>query len=259
MTVTIAPPPTAARSSALWQLTLVELKLLSRARVGFILGILFPLLLLVIFGSIPSFEVPRAIYGGLTVVDEYVPILAALSIAMLALSFTPAVLADYRERGILRRLQTTPAGAGRVLAANFTASLTVAAARVILVLAVARLAYNVPLPRQPLAFVVYALLTAFALLAGGLLIAAVASTSQTAQAIGSLAFFPLMFFAGLWLPIPSMPSVLQHISHVTPLGAAVQALQYASDGQWPHPQQLLILIAYTVVLGAAAVKLFRWE
>lgn len=107
--------------------------------------------------------------------------------------------------------------------------------------------------------VVYALLTALALLAGGLLIAAVAATNQTAQAIGLFAFFPLMFFAGLWLPIPSMPPVLQHISHVTPLGAAVQALQYASDGQWPHPQQLLILLAYTVVLGAAAVKLFRWE
>jgi ABC-2 type transport system permease protein len=54
-------------------------------------------------------------------------------------------------------------------------------------------------------------------------------------------FFPLMFFAGLWLPIPSMLSVLQHISHATPLGTAVQALQYAPNGQWPHWQQLLIL------------------
>lgn len=68
-----------------------------------------------------------------------------------------------------------------------------------------------------------------------------------------------MFFAGRWLPIPSMPSVLQHISHATPLGTAVQALQYATNGQWPHWQQLLILAAYAVGFGLAATKLFRWE
>jgi ABC-2 type transport system permease protein len=259
MSVTTAPPPPAARGSALWQLTLVELRLLVRERVRFVIGTGFPLLLLVIFGSIPSFRTPRAIYGGLTVVDEYVPILIAFSIALLGLTFTPTVLAGYREKGILRRLQTTPAGPGRVLAADFAVSLAVAAVRVILVLVVARLAYNVPLPRQLGAFVSYALLTALALLAVGLLIAAVAATSQTAQAIGIFLFFPLMFFAGLWLPIPSMPSILQHISHVTPLGAAVQALQYAANGQWPHWQQLLILAAYTVVAGLAAARLFRWE
>jgi ABC-2 type transport system permease protein len=259
MSVITAPPPGATRGSALWQLTLVELKLLVRERVSFIIGIGFPLLLLVIFGSIPSFKTPRAIYGGLTVVDEYVPILIALSIALLALAFAPTVLAEYREKGILRRLQTTPAGPVRVLVAELAASLTVAAVRVVLILVVARLAYHVPLPRQPGAFVIYALLTALALGAIGLLIAAVATTSQAAQAIGPLLFFPLMFFAGLWLPIPSMPPLLQHISHVTPLGAAVQSLQYAAVGQWPHAQQLLILIAYTAGLGLAAARLFRWE
>ncbi len=69
----------------------------------------------------------------------------------------------------------------------------------------------------------------------------------------------MMFFAGLWLPIAQMPSVLRHISHATPLGAAVQALQDSAQGHWPHPLQLLTLAAYAVAFGLAATRLFRWE
>ena len=43
-------------------------------------------------------------------------------------------------------------------------------------------------------------------------------------------FYAMMFFAGLWLPIPNMPATLQHTSHATPLGAAVLALTAATMG-----------------------------
>ena len=79
------------------------------------------------------------------------------------------------------------------------------------------------------------------------------------QAAGAILFFPMMFFAGLWLPIAAMPAVLQHISHVTPLGAAVQALQDAVQGHLPHPLQLITLAAYALVFGLVAARLFRWE
>ena len=59
----------------------------------------------------------------------------------------------------------------------------------------------------------------------GLVIAAVARTANGANVIGRLVFFPLMFFAGLWLPRALMPGVLLDISNYTPLGAAVQAMQ----------------------------------
>ena len=68
-----------------------------------------------------------------------------------------------------------------------------------------------------------------------------------------------MFFSGLWLPIPSMPTVLQHISHATALGAASGALQNATLGVWPTWLQLVTLAAYAVVFGLAAARFFRWE
>ena len=40
---------------------------------------------------------------------------------------------------------------------------------------------------------------------------------------------------------------------------AVQALQDAWLGHWPHPLQLITMAAYLVVFGVAAAKLFRWK
>jgi ABC-2 type transport system permease protein len=241
------------------RLALTELKLFTRERVRLVFGVGLPLVLLIIIGSIPYFNKPRGVYGGFTFLDVYVPIMVAFSIALLSLTALPLVLTGYREKGVLRRLQTTPVGPGRVLGAQLLANLTVASVTVVLLVALARIGYGVALPRQFAGFVIATLLAAAALMAIGLFIAALAPSAKAAQAIGAVLFYPLMFFAGLWLPIANMPAVLQHISHATPLGAAVQALTDAAQGQWPTWLQLLTLAAYAVAFGLAAARLFRWE
>jgi ABC-2 type transport system permease protein len=263
MSVTAVPAPQtqaqAARSSALIKLSLTELRLLSRERVRMVLPVAIPLLLIIILGNIGSLRQPRAIYGGESFIDLYTTIMVVMGLALLALTNMPMMLADYRERGVLRRLQTTPIGPVRVLAAQLIADLTVAVVMVVLILAVARIGFAVPLPRQAGGFVLAALLAAAALLGAGLLVAAVAPTGRVARGIGALLFYPMMFFAGLWLPIPNMPAALQHISHATPLRAAVPALTAAAGGSMPTALQLLTLAAWAVALGLAAARFFRWE
>ncbi len=80
-----------------------------------------------------------------------------------------------------------------------------------------------------------------------------------ARGIGALLFYPMMFFAGLWLPIPNMPAALQHISHATPLGAAVPALHRGGPRVLPTALQLVTLAAWAVAFGLAAARFFRWE
>jgi ABC-2 type transport system permease protein len=258
MSVTTVPRPVAARGSALGRLTLMELTMVLRER-SRLIRLMIPFILLVIFGSIPFYTQDRASLGGHSLFDAYLPILISYALGMVALTGLATVLATYREKGVLRRLQTTPAGPVRVLAAQIIAQLGVVAVMVVVIIAVARLGYGVFLPRQAAGFAVAALLAAAALLALGLLVAAAAKTSQAAQGIGLLLFFPLMFFAGLFFPIPVMPSFLRHLSQATPLGAAVQAMSDAWVGHWPHPLQLWTLAAYAVGCGLAAARLFRWE
>jgi len=164
-----------------------------------------------------------------------------------------------RERGVLRRLQTTPIGPVRVLAARLVADLTVAVIMVVLILAVARIGFGVPLPRQAGGFVLAAVLATAALLGAGLLVAAIAPTGRAARGIGALLFYPMMFFAGLWIPLPNMPATLQNISHATPLGAAVPALTAAAFGSWPTALQLLTMAGWAAAFGLAAARFFRWE
>ena len=254
-----AASPGGARRSPLAQLTRVELKLFLRERVGPVWGVGFPILLLVIFGSIPSFKQVLDGSGGLTVLDTYVPVLVVMSLALLGFVSLPLTLVSYRERGILRRLGTTPAGPLRVLAAQLIVNFGMAVVTLVVLLAVARLAYGVPLPRQFGGWIITALFASAVVLAMGLFVASIGSTARAAAAIGNVLFYPMMFFSGLWLPIPAMPEVLQHVSHAFPLGAAWESFQQAALGHWPPVLALGTMAAWAVAFGVIAARFFRWE
>ena len=240
------------------RLTLVELKLFLREPMAVFFSVAFPALLVVILGLVPAFRVPDRALGGLRVIDVYVPIAVTFVLAMLALSAMPTTLATYRERGILRRLATTPVPPAALLAAQMAMSFLVAVVAVVVVLAVGRLAFGVALPRQAAGFALALVLGTAAVLAMGLVVAALASSARVAQAVGTILFFPTLFFAGLWVPVQVMPAPLRRISDLTPLGATAQALQHASSGAWPEPLHLLVMAGYVVVFGAVAARWFRW-
>lgn len=241
------------------RLTFMELKLFLREPLAVFFTIAFPALLVGILGSVPGFREPKQDIGGLRVIDLYVPIAIAFVLVMLSLNVVPATLATYRERGILRRLATTPVGPTALLAAQMLMSLLMAVVAVVLVLAVGRLGFDVALPQQPVGFALAFVLGAAAVFAMGLVLAAVAPTGRSAQGIGSLLIFPVMFFAGLWVPRAAMPGTLRDVSDFTPLGASVQALQDAAGGAWPRPLHLAVMALYAMVFGVVAVRTFRWQ
>lgn len=243
---------------ALRKLTLVEVKLFLRDPMAAFFALAFPPLLVVILGSVPAFREPSKDLGGLRVIDLYVPIVIAFALAMPALSGLPTYLASYRERGILRRLATTPVGAGRMVVAQMAMNLAVVVVIGAAVLAIGAAAFGTHMPRNPAGFAIAFVLAAAAMFGLGMLVAAVASSGRMATAIGMILFYPLNFFAGLWLPREAMPAVLRRISDFTPLGAGVQSLQDSITGAWPRPLHLAVMAAIAVIASLAA-RWFRWE
>ncbi|PRY27603.1 ABC transporter permease [Pseudosporangium ferrugineum] len=241
------------------QLTRSELRLFRREPQIVFFSLAFPSILVLIVGSIPAFREADDAIGGLRVIDLYVGIATVLTLATLALQSAPMVLAGYRESGFLRRLATTPARPIALLGAQVAMCLLTALASVSLVLIVGRVVFGVALPRQPAAFLLAFLLTAGAAFAIGLFIAALAPSGKAANAIGTLLFFPAMFFAGLWTPREAFPGFLRDIADLTPLGAGERAVHEATSGSWPAWGALAVLGAYVVVFGVAAARLFRWE
>jgi ABC-2 type transport system permease protein len=86
----------------------------------------------------------------------------------------------------------------------------------------------------------------------------VAPNPQAVGIVGTILFYSLLFFAGLWTPKQNMAPVLQHIGNYTLLGAAVQAMDAALQGHFPPTRALLVMAAYAVVFGVLAIRLFRW-
>jgi ABC-2 type transport system permease protein len=259
MTSLSLPLPGPARRTAFGKILRNEARLTWRRPAGLIAGVALPVVLLVIFGELPKFQQASASLGGLTAFDLYVPILMVFALAMLALLGLPIPLASYRELGVLRRLSTTPVPPSWLLAAQGLIQMCVAMTAVAVIMVVGVAAFGSPAPASPGGLVLSVVLTGAGLLPIGLLIAAVAKTANGASVIGRLAFFPLIFFAGLWLPRALMPGVLLDISNYTPLGAAVQAIQDSMLQGFPPVAPLLVLAGYAAVFGFLARRFFRWE
>lgn len=236
-----------------------EVRLFRREPGALFWVLLFPTILLVILGSIPSFRHPDPAFDGLRPVDAYVPVAVLLGMIVGGLQSMPQTLTGYREQGILRRMSTTPVRPSTLLSAQMTVYGGAALASALTALVVGRLAFDVRLPEQPFGYVLALILAVLAALALGALVSALSRSTKIAAAIGSAVFFPAMFCAGVWAPVQTMPDVLARIVGYTPFGAAAQALNQAAAGDWPGWDHLGVLVAWTVLLTAGAARWFRWE
>lgn len=245
--------------SAVPLLTFIETRLFFREWMNWAFVIGLPPLLLGILGSVQEFREPDAALGGLRAIDVYTPVVIAMAVCLLAFMSLPSVIADYRARGILRRMRTTPVQPATVLGAHLLMSLLMALLTLVILLGVSSLALDVALPENFIGYLGAYLLVAASLFSLGLLIAAVAPSSQAASGIGTVLFFPVLFFGGLWVPREEMNDTLKTLSDFSPLGAGVESLQDATAGDWPQVVPVLVLVGWTLLAGALAARYFRWE
>ncbi len=236
-----------------------ETKLFTREPGSLFWVLAFPSLLLLGFGLIPEYREVDPGLGGNRIIDVYVPGVVLVAIITASLLSMPGALATYRERGILRRMRTTPARPSNLLIAQMVLHAVAALLGAVLAVAIGRVVWDVALPEQLVAYGVALLLATLAGLAMGAVVTALARTGKAAQAIGLAVFFPSMFAAGIYVPIQVLPDAVRQIVELTPFGAAAQALNEAATGSWPTWTRLAVLVLWTVVLLAVAARWFRWE
>ena len=238
-------------------LILSEARLLFRDPISWLVAIVLPAALLLIFGSIFSPHRPDPALGGLRWIDTFAPSLVVISMATLAVQTLPIRLATYREKGVLRRLSATPARPLTLLVAQLVVHAAAAIVGIVLLIVVGRLAFDIPLPADPVGYVAAFGLGLAGLLAIGLLVAAVAPSAGVATAIGLPMFFLVMFLGGVYLPRYLLPDVLVTIGEFSPPG--VQGIQDAWLGTPPELLPLVVLAAITLIGGAIASRVFRWQ
>jgi ABC-2 type transport system permease protein len=252
--------------STLTRIAKTETRLMLRDATSAFFGVVFPGLLLVTLALVlPGFrdviddpEAPAELIG-LRPVDIYVPVVLALAIATVGLTILPAYLAAYREQGVLRRLSTTPAAPRDLLGAQVLVNLGFLAVGSLIAVLAGGIAFDVDWPSNIPSLVLAFMLATVASFGIGLVIAAVVPSARAASGVGTIVYFPMLFFAGVWTPGATMPDAARNVADFTPIGAASEAIADAWSGAWPTPLHLAVLVGCAVVASAAAARLFRWE
>lgn len=238
--------------NAQMRIAATELRLYLRESSAVVPTLIIPLMAVVGFGLLITPGDPDPIV-------TYFPGLAiTFSLAMLSMTLMPATLTGYREKGILRRLYTTPVHPSKVLIGQLLVACAVAVALLAIVVGVGA-AMGFPLPAQPLGFLLAFVLACLSLFSLGLLVAAIAPTARIANGVGGFLFIVSVLLGGVFTPREVMIGVLGEIGDYTPLGAAMAALRDSWAGHFPQPLHLAVMATITVVFGLASARLFRWE
>ncbi|GAA1859159.1 ABC transporter permease [Myceligenerans crystallogenes] len=249
--------------SAVGTLLRVETRVWLRDPAGVFFALVFPALILVALGLlIPSFgepiDDPALPWDSAPAVTAWVPTVLGLAVATISLTTMPVQFATFREKGVLRRLATTPMPPRRLigvhLVINVVALVVAGAAAVVGAVTI----LGVPFAVDPATVLLCFVLATTAMFSLGLLVAAWAERATAASGLGMLLYFPSLLFSGVWVPLPVMPDWMQEVSKYTPVGAAAQGMLAGWFGDAFPLTQVLVMAAWTAVLFPLGVRLFRW-
>ncbi|GAA3815892.1 ABC transporter permease [Cellulomonas soli] len=250
-------------TSALRRLTLTEGRLFLRDPSALFFALLFPALLLTVLGLVMPwadlpFDETDPELAGVTWITGFTPIMLVLAIATVSFTTFPTLVATYRQRGVLRRMSTTPVPPWKLLVAQVLVNLAALLVACLFALALAVGVLDVGLPAQPATFVLAFVLTVLGTFAIGAVIAAVAPTTSAATGFGMTAYFVSLLLGGVWVPLQVMPEGLRRVAELTPVGAGSQAMTAAWLAQ-PFPTSSMVVMAVWALVGIPlAARLFRW-
>ena len=245
---------------SLLKMTWMESKLFLREPVGAFFTLAFPLMMLFLFGSIYGNE-PSEMFGGYGTIDISVPAYTAMIIATSGLMSITITMAAYRENGVLRRLRTTPVSPLVVLVAQVIVVFAMTSLGMILLVIAGKLVYHMRFEGTVWSVVGGFALGSLSFFGLGFILASILRTARTAQIVGMVLLYPMLFLSGAGFPRELLPEAIRKVSTFLPLTYVVNLLRGLWIGEtWgQHTTETLVLAAMLVVGVLISAKLFRWE
>jgi ABC-2 type transport system permease protein len=243
-----------------WKLTVVECRLYFRFPIMALFTLALPLMILILLGSIFGNE-PSPMYGGYGSVDVSVPAYAAMIIAISAFISLPITLANYRERGILRRFRATPVSPAAVLGAQLVMQFLMTLLGMALLIVAGELFYGLRFEGNALRVLGAFSLSCLSFFAFGMVLAGILPSVRLASIVGNVLLQPMIYLSGATIPLEVMSPRMRESIRFIPLTHVVTLLRglWVGDAWSEHQTELIVLSAILVVCSIAAVRVFRWE
>ena len=240
--------------------TWLETKLYFRQFFSPFFAIAFPVMLLLLFGSIWG-NAPSEFYGGFGGADVTTATTIGIVIVVNGIMSLPLTLAHYRSRKILKRLRATPTSPATLLAAQVVVNVAMTIVGTVILILVGVMVFGVHVVAGFWSFAGAVGLTMLSIYSMGLVIAAVAPSERASEVIGNLIYFPMMFLSGASLPIQLFPEGLRRFTQIFPLTHGVTLIK----GIWlggsfaDYGTAVIVLGATTIGFSIIAALSFRWE
>lgn len=237
-----------------WDRTRLELKQYVREKESVFFSFLFPILLLVLFATIFAEEIDGA-GAGMSAAHWFLPGMIAAGVLLTSFQTMAMSVAVERDDGTLKRLRSTPLPPVAFFLGKVGLVAISSIAQVAVLLAVARWAYDVPLPTGT-RWLTFAWVFALGVI-GGVVLGLAYSSLGTARSIAAVVIAPLLvlqFISGVYFTFSSLPGWLQQIAALFPLKWIAQGMREVF-----YPDHLATLeMAGTWELGRTALVLGGW-
>lgn len=194
--------------------------------------------------------------------DFLVPGILAMSIMNSGLIGLASAFVTYREKGILRRIKATPFPLWQFITARIISQLLISVAQAAVLLALARLIFDLRWEGNLFAIFVMVIVGAIAFLSIGFVISSFAKNQEAADAISNAIAFPMLFLAGVFFPLDMAPDWLQPIAALLPLKYFADGLRniMAHGSTLPGEWLNILILFITAVIGLLlSVRFFKWE
>jgi len=243
----------------LFKLSWIETKVFLREPMGVVGTLFIPVVFFLIMARFlkgvprPTVPIGRLAFNA--------TILASLLIVLGAVQSLIAIMAIYREGGILKRLRATPLAPVTILSAHVLVKLVLTLTSFLLLVLAGRRAMPGALPENMVGFAGAVLLGTLGILGLGFLVASLVPTARFAQPLGAVVFYPMLALSGLFFPVARMPLGLRVVANALPTTHAVSLMRGTYEGatwsaQWGSVAALVAIFAVCLVL---ATRWFRWE
>ena len=248
--------------------TRLELTAFFREKDALIWTLLYPIVLLAIFGSVFDQEIaPEVSFSQYFLAGMIATGLMLVSFQQLAIG-----IALERDDGTLKRLEGTPMPRAAYFVGKIGMVLVTAVAQITLLLVVAVLFFDIELPTDSSSWATFAWVSVLGITSGTLLGIAFSSIPRSGKSAAAVVTPPLLilqFISGVFFVFTQLPTWMQTIASLFPLKWMAQGMRsvflpdyFAAEeaaGSWQLGLVAVVLVAWTIGGLVLALTTFRWR
>lgn len=248
--------------------TRLELTAFFREKDALIWTLLYPIVLLAIFGSV--FD--QQIAPGVSFSQYFLAGMIATGLMLVSFQQLAIGIALERDDGTLKRLEGTPMPRAAYFVGKIGMVLVTAVAQITLLLVVAVLFFDIELPTDSSSWATFAWVSVLGITSGTLLGIAFSSIPRSGKSAAAVVTPPLLilqFISGVFFVFTQLPTWMQTIASLFPLKWMAQGMRsvflpdyFAAEeaaGSWQLGLVAIVLVAWTIGGLILALTTFRWR